>query len=517
MEAFYFSPMLMGVNLIFALAIAATALWRMSRPMPAPVFWMAGAWSLVFGVLLFGVFVLTRNPVLNVAGNMLQLCGEAIFVLGVFRFIGRPIPYWIIPASVAIVGGVNVHYWVTSGNSDLLMVVYSIVAGLLPVQAVILLLRLRDDPSTRSARIMVGVCLAIYSAVTFARAWFAWDAFASGQPYLQPYDSFSYLLPYNFGIPALVMGFIGMTLMTMQRILADSRVNAERAKENSLRFERLLNVSSAGVAVLRDGRICDSNAQLEALLGQPREQILDREFALFFKKHERDLLARSMQAADGALVDIDVRRSDGSILNSELRVLPLLGDSGDYVAEIRDISHRRALEDELKRLATTDPLTGVLNRRSFDGLFARALQRSIRHKVPMCLAMLDLDHFKSVNDQHGHQAGDQALRLFSQLCEREARGTDVFARIGGEEFVLLLTETSIEGAENILRRLFRGVANLRLEGSNGYFSIELSAGLAEFVEGDSMDSLMQRADRALYNAKAEGRNRISMNSAAKSG
>tara|TARA_R100001377_G_scaffold70802_1_gene46329 strand:+ start:403 stop:1941 length:1539 start_codon:yes stop_codon:yes gene_type:complete len=509
MEAFYFSPMLVGVNLIFALAIAATALWRMSRPMPAPVFWMVGAWSLALGVVLFGVFVVTRNPVINVLGNMLQLCGEAILVLGVFRFIGRPVPYWILPVSVAIVGSVNVHYWMTSANSDFLMTVYSIVAGLLPVQAVVLLLRLRDDPSTRPARILVGVCLGLYSVVTFVRAWFAWDAFASGQAYTQPYESFSYLLPYNFGIPALVMGFIGMTLMTMQRILAGSRANAERAKENTLRFERLLNVSSAGVAVLRDGRICDANRQLESLLGQSREQLLDSEFALHFKKRERELLAKSMGAADGTLVDIDVRRGDGGILNTELRILPLLGESGDYVAEIRDVSHRRTLEDELKRLATTDPLTGVLNRRSFNGLYSRALQRSIRHKVPMCLAMLDLDHFKSVNDLHGHKAGDEALRLFSHYCEREARGTDVFARIGGEEFVLLLADTTMDDACKILERMFRGVASLRLEGSKGYFSIELSAGLAEFVEGDTMESLMERADRALYNAKAQGRNRIS--------
>lgn len=512
METFYFSPMLLGVNLIFALAIAATALWRISRPMPAPVFWMVGTWSLVLGVAMFSIFVLTRNPIINVISNALQLSGEAIIVLGVFRFIGRPIPYWILPASVAVVGGMNVHYWVTSGNSDLLMTVYSLVAGLLPVQAVILLLRLRDDPSTRPARVMVGVCLGAYSAVTFARAWFAWDAYASGQPYTQPYESFSYLLPYNFGIPVLVMGFIGMTLMTMQRILADSRAHAERAKENTLRFERLLNVSSAGIAVLRDGRICDANTQLESLLGVSRKQLIESEFGLYFKKRERDLLASAMQAADGSLIDIDIRRKDDGILNAELRVLPLLGDSGDYVAEIRDVSHRRALEDELKRLATTDPLTGVLNRRSFDSLFSRALQRSIRHKVPMCLAMLDLDHFKRVNDLHGHHAGDEALRIFSQFCEREARGTDVFARIGGEEFVLLLTDTAIEGALSIMQRLFRGVSNLRLEGSNGYFSIELSAGLAEYVEGDTLDSLMQRADRALYAAKEDGRNRISISS-----
>lgn len=510
MEAFYFSPLLLGVNLVLAIAISATALWLIARPMPAPFFWMVGAWTLVLGIVLFGMFVMTRSPMLNVAGNLLQLCGEAILILGVFRFIGRPIPYWIIPASLAVVGGMNVHYWVTAGNSDLLMMVYAIVAGLLPVQAVFLLLKSRDEPSTRPARLLVGVCLGLYSAVTFLRAWFAWGAYATGQPYTQPYESFSYLLPYNFGIPALVMGFVGMTLMTMQRILAESRMNAERAKESASRFERLLNVSSAGVAVLRDGRICDANRQLESLLGIPRELVLGSEFVLYFKKRTRSLLGRTLDVADGSLVDIDIKRNDGSILNTELRILPLIGDSGDYIAEIRDVSHRRTLEDELKRLATIDPLTGVMNRRSFEGLFSRAMQHSLRHKAAMCLAILDLDHFKEVNDLHGHQTGDQALRLFSKFCEREARGTDIFARIGGEEFVLLMTNTPIEGAMSFLQRLSLGVSTMRIEGSKGSYYIQFSAGVTQFNEEDTLDSLMQRADKALYKAKDEGRNTISI-------
>lgn len=508
MEVLYFSPMLLGLNLIFAVAIAATALWLMSRPMPAPRYWMVGAWTLVLGVLMFGIFVSTRNPVVNVVGNLLQLCGEAIIVLGVFRFIGRPIPYWIIPVSVLLFGSANIHYWVYDGNSDLLMTIYSVVAGLLPVQAVWLLLNLRDEPSTRPARLLVGVCLSLYSLVTFARGWLAWQAYTSGQAYTQPYESFSYLLPYNLGIPALVMGFIGMTLMTMQRILADSRANAERARQNALRFERLLNVSSAGVAVIRDGRICDGNRQLESLLGVKRQALLDSEFAQYAKRRSRSLLMRTLHDATGELVDVDIRRADGSILNAELRILPLVGESGDYIAEIRDVSHRRTLEDELKRLATVDPLTGVMNRRSFNALFSRAMKRVGRHKASLSLAILDLDHFKTVNDLHGHQAGDEALRQFSHFCEQQARGTDVFARIGGEEFVLLMPDTRIEGAMSILGRLLTGVSAMRLRGNQGSFQIQVSAGVAEFREEDTMESLLQRADKALYRAKLEGRNRI---------
>ncbi len=509
MEALYFSPMLLGVNLILAVAIAATALWAVARPIPGPSWWMAGAWMLVAGILMFFVFVATRSPALNIIANALQLAGEAVLLLGVFRFVGRPLPYWIVPASVLLIVAFNLHYWLRSGNSDFLMMVYSLIAGLLPVQAVRLLLCHKDEPATRPARLLVGVCLAIYSLVTLLRAWFAGQAWLSGQPYVQPYESFSYLLPYNFAIPALVMGFIGMVLMTMQRILAASRANAEQARQNALRFERLLNVSSAGVAVLKDGRLSDANQHLEALTGCTREQLLGLAFEELFPKRSRSMLSMLLHNADGSLVDVDVKRGDGSSFPAEVRVVPLDEEGpGDVVIELRDITHRRAMEEELKRLATVDPLTGALNRRSFNSLFERIMKRAERYESALCLAVLDLDHFKIVNDVQGHQAGDDALRQFSQMCLREARATDVFARFGGEEFVLVMPDTEIEGARIILQRLLDSASRLSMWGARGAFSFQASAGVAQFQKGDTLDALMQRADRALYMAKDKGRNRV---------
>lgn len=511
MEALYFSPMLLGVNLILAVAIAASALWVMARPIPGPSYWMAGAWLLVVGILLFFAFVATRSAPLNIIANVLQLAGEAVLLLGVFRFVGRPLPYWIVPVSVLLMAGFNLHYWLTAGNSDFLMMVYSLIAGLLPVQAVWVLLWHQDEPATRPARLLVGICLAIYSLVTLLRAWFAGAAWLGGQPYVQPFDSFSYLLPYNFAIPALVMGFIGMVLMTMQRILAASHANAEQARQNVLRFERLLNVSSAGVAVLQEGRLRDANRQLEALTGYRREQLLDLAFEDLFPKRARAGLAMLLHDADGGLVDLDVRRVDGAHFPAELRVVALNEDGpGDIVVEMRDITHRRAMEEELKRLATVDPLTGALNRRSFNALFERCIKRAERHGATLCLAVLDLDHFKIVNDVQGHQAGDDALRQFSQMCMREARATDVFARFGGEEFVLVLPDTDKDGARIILQRLIDGASRLSMWGARGAFSFQVSAGVAQHRQGDTLDSLMQRADRALYLAKDNGRNRVEM-------
>src|SRR3989338_8895218 len=173
MEVLYFSPMLLGLNLLIAVAIASTALWFMSRPIPGPGYWMAGMWMLITGVLMFIGFMVTRSPVLNVLGNALQLAGEAVFLLGVFRFMDRPMPYWIIPVSVAAIVGFNLHYWINAGNSDFLMMIYSLIAGLLPAQAVWVLLQQRSDAATRPARLLVGVCLFLYSVVTLLRAWFS--------------------------------------------------------------------------------------------------------------------------------------------------------------------------------------------------------------------------------------------------------------------------------------------------------------------------------------------------------
>jgi len=223
--------------------------------------------------------------------------------------------------------------------------------------------------------------MALYSLVTLARGWISGQSWLNAQPYVQPYESFGYLLPYNFAIPALVMGFIGMVLMSMQRILSASRANAEQARQNALRFERLLNVSSAGIAVIKDGHLTDANVQLEALTGRSREHLLGLGVEELFPRRSRGNLPMLLHDADGTLVDIDIRRQDGSSFPGEVRIIPLDQEGpGDVVVELRDISHRREMEEELKRLATVDPLTGALNRRSFNELFARSLKQTLRQR-----------------------------------------------------------------------------------------------------------------------------------------
>ena len=202
-------------------------------------------------------------------------------------------------------------------------------------------------------------------------------------------------------------------------------------------------------------------------------------------------------------------RKDDSVFAAELTLEPFTDESGgDFVAELRDVSHRKLLEDELSRLARHDPLTNILNRRSFTEAFEIELQRARRQNYPLCVALLDIDHFKSINDTFGHKAGDDALCEFAEFCQALTRATDIFARFGGEEFTLLMPDTSAEGARVILERLRLRVQDHWLRNKNKGIELTISTGYSAYLKEDTQDTMLQRADQALYKAKQGGRNSI---------
>jgi len=350
--------MLLGLFLLLALAVAATALWRVSRPYSGPAFWMAGIWSLIGGIVLFIGFMATGSPTLNVPGNGGQLAGEAIFLLGIFRFMGRPLPWSIVPASVTVMAGFNVHYWMVAGSSDFLIGVYATIAGLLPWQAIWLLTRAVDDTATRSARLLVATSLLVYSVVTLVRGSFGYVNWWTDHPYEMPYESFSYLLSYNFAIPALVMGFVGVTLMTMQRILAQSEYHAAQARSNAQRFERLMRASTSGVAVLRYGLIVDANPGREQLIGLNRDQLLQQPVTVLFAFDSHAALQRCLELDTVHEQELLSQHHESGSFAVEISLSSLEQPTSDCILELRDISRHKALEKQLNRLATHDPLTG---------------------------------------------------------------------------------------------------------------------------------------------------------------
>ncbi|HVF15442.1 MAG TPA: diguanylate cyclase [Steroidobacteraceae bacterium] len=177
----------------------------------------------------------------------------------------------------------------------------------------------------------------------------------------------------------------------------------------------------------------------------------------------------------------------------------------------------RTVVDEKSRLATTDTLTGASNRRYFTRHFSRELKRVQRHGGALSLLMLDIDHFKQVNDRFGHAIGDEVLQEFARrITSGLPRESDWFARMGGEEFVVVLPQTSIEGAQVVAEKLRASVAAAPVRTLAGAVNMTVSIGVADLaalaaakIEA-STDAMLDLADRCLYESKANGRNRISV-------
>lgn len=158
--------------------------------------------------------------------------------------------------------------------------------------------------------------------------------------------------------------------------------------------------------------------------------------------------------------------------------------------------------------AHTDALTGVLNRSTLHSTFQKEVAFAKRHKSPMSLVMLDIDHFKMINDTYGHAAGDLALKALTQSLKETARENDHIFRMGGEEFALVLNSTDLQGAELLAERLRKNIESMTVTIPEGELQFTVSLGITALNTKDTLDSLMDRADKALYNAKHNGRNQV---------
>jgi diguanylate cyclase (GGDEF)-like protein len=219
----------------------------------------------------------------------------------------------------------------------------------------------------------------------------------------------------------------------------------------------------------------------------------------------------------GGWIVRDVGSSNGTLLNAE----PLRGTkplkNGDLLkigsAIIKYLSGQdveSSMWEEMFELAVTDALTHLANRRRFDEELATETGRVRRHGRDLSLLMLDLDHFKEVNDQHGHQAGDAVLYEVARLIRERVRGHDLVARFGGEELAVMMPETSLAGARVVAEELRRAIEEHVVHYADQQLQVTVSIGCAQFSADDAdPGAFLHRCDSMLYRAKAAGRNRIS--------
>jgi diguanylate cyclase len=176
-----------------------------------------------------------------------------------------------------------------------------------------------------------------------------------------------------------------------------------------------------------------------------------------------------------------------------------------------DISALQRDLDEVRRESMLDPLTKIFNRKSFDEGLLKSFTEAAEHGTPLCLMLLDIDHFKRFNDTWGHQTGDQVLRLVAMTLKSNIKGKDMAARYGGEEFAAILPETDLEGAiiaADNMRKAIQAKELLKRSTNEKLGRITASLGVAMYKPGDTPGSLIERADRCLYAAKHAGRNRV---------
>ena len=287
--------------------------------------------------------------------------------------------------------------------------------------------------------------------------------------------------------------------------------STEQVREGESRLRLILDTSVLPIFISsrHDGGVLFANASASRLLGLgPGRQ----DQAIWVRSVDRAaLLARLDQSRRVDDHEALVRTPEGDRFWAQIAgITTILDGEPAYLLSFTDISARKAMEDELRRLATTDPLTGIFNRRHLMDQGEREIRRARRYGTDLALLILDIDHFKPINDRFGHAIGDDALKAMVHLCQGHLREIDVMCRLGGEEFVVLLPETSDSAAMIAAERLRAAIEAHAMTLPDGLvLTFTISIGLtAARQEDTSLGDVLSRADEALYAAKGAGRNQV---------
>lgn len=296
------------------------------------------------------------------------------------------------------------------------------------------------------------------------------------------------------------------------------RYKARDALRESEKKFRAVATGAQDAIIMTDGhrKITFWNKAAERIFQYSENEVMGKdphEFiaALSFSKKFKEVYPRFQQSGKGDVIGRTIEfaalKKGGKEFPIEMS-LSAIQIEGQWcaIAVIRDITERKKMEAELRRLATTDALTGVSNRRGFMEKAEHELRRVQRYGNPFTMIMVDIDHFKSINDNYGHQVGDLVLQKMALAIKSALRKSDIFGRIGGEEFSIVLMETEPDTAISISERIRSRIEALSIHTGKETVHITISIGLTFFREGDDISTVSKRSDEALYAAKENGRN-----------
>jgi diguanylate cyclase (GGDEF)-like protein/PAS domain S-box-containing protein len=307
--------------------------------------------------------------------------------------------------------------------------------------------------------------------------------------------------------------------LAVKEDITERKRGEEALKESMARYRAVFD--SANDAIVSSdsmGNIVSWNHAAETIFGYSKSEAIGLSLTILMPSNLQDAHRAGMARLEnggeehmiGKTAEVEGQRKDGSKFPLEISLAKWqVFDNNFYTATIRDITERKRLKEELQKQATTDELTGLTNRRHFLHLTSSEMKRAIRLQRPLTIALIDIDYFKHINDTYGHASGDQALRCFTKICQKNIREIDVIARLGGDEFALLFPETNNEQAYVAMERIRLAITDHPFDILEKQISITISSGIASLSsDKESFDELLSRADQALYHAKELGRNRV---------
>ena len=321
--------------------------------------------------------------------------------------------------------------------------------------------------------------------------------------FIPPYNEF--YIYYNSSSPVV---FFSITSSLIGVVVSKLHRHIEQ-------IHAILDNEMIGSMMIKDRKIIWSNRAMSAILGYSESELLGSSTELIYAEESmfetvgRDAYPLKINTPYRA--QYEMRKADGNKIWIDISGAAIPYDVTMSLWLVNDISKLKALEEKLKHELDHDFLTGLHTRASFTSRALVELHRAVRSNIPLSVLMLDIDYFKLVNDSHGHQTGDKVLKIFAKTIKSSLRDFDIFARIGGEEFVIVLAETNQDEALEIAERIRLLIENTKISPFDigPPLQITVSIGLSSLSsKEDTIDVLISRADQALYKAKNTGRNRV---------
>ena len=514
--------LIMNQSVIYLICMVVIALlwWQNRSRFAGLAFWLGSFTTPPLSmILIFLRGVIPDWLSIVIGGNALPLGGAILMYVGLERFVGRRSSSGYHIALLLISMSIHAYFTFVHLNLSARNVNISLALCIVHVQTVWLMLfgtQPEIRPVTRRIGIVYGMFLLVHLARIITNIFKpSGNNFLTESTTLDAFWLFSYQILFFAAVFALFLAINHCLFLVFQT--QQSQTEAQNMELRKL----WLAIEKSGNAIMitnKRGEVEYANPSFEKSSGYPLCEIIGKTPRVL-KSGEQvaEVYKNLWQTITNGQIwrgEFHNRRKDGTFYWEDTTIAPVQDDAGQvisYIAIKIDITERKQMETRLEQLATTDDLTGVLNRRQMTTLADQELKRAHRYHHPTSAIILDIDFFKKINDYYGHATGDLAIKHVAKILRDNLRNADYLGRYGGDEFTIVMPETSALGAEEIAERLRSAVEQRPLPHNPQAIPLSISLGVA-CIAGVSnetvinFDAAVQLADQALYAAKSAGRN-----------